>query len=107
MLEGVTTGELNRFVEKLQFEPPLESTRYQSSIGRQPLCCSQNAIDDADFSGERFVVNRLRDALGLRGLRGCEGETKSGSPPELDPTQRAEHIRIVARMKYFLSRRLI
>ena len=78
----VTTGELNRFVEKLHFEPPLRVYYATQSAIRPPtfvLFTERNKT--MHFSGERFVVNRLREAFGFEGTPVVvKAKQKSGKP---------------------------
>jgi GTP-binding protein len=72
----VSTGELNRFFEKITAaHPPVSKTRREVRI----LYCTQTAIKppsfivftnvatELHFSYERFLVNQLRDEFGFEG----------------------------------------
>jgi GTP-binding protein len=64
----VTTGELNRFVEKLRFEPAIK-VFYITQAGLRPptFVLFTDRPNALHFSAERFLVNRLREAFGFKG----------------------------------------
>jgi GTP-binding protein len=64
----VTTGELNRFVEKLKIEPPIKIYYMtQASIRPPTFVMFTDRSGELHFSAERFIVNRLRERFGFRG----------------------------------------
>jgi GTPase len=64
----VTTGELNRFVEKLRIEPPIKIYYMtQASIRPPTFVMFTDRSGELHFSAERFIVNRLRERFGFRG----------------------------------------
>jgi GTP-binding protein len=64
----VTTGDLNRFVAKLRFEPAIK-VFYITQAGLRPptFVLFTDRPNALHFSAERFLVNRLRDAFGFKG----------------------------------------
>jgi GTP-binding protein len=64
----VTTGDLNRFVAKLQFEPAIK-VFYITQAGLRPptFVLFTDRPNALHFSAERFLVNRLREAFGFQG----------------------------------------
>jgi GTP-binding protein len=64
----VPTGELNRFVASLRFEPALK-VRYatQPSVRPPTFVLFTDRREKLHFSAERFIVNRLRKQFGFRG----------------------------------------
>jgi len=66
--QRVPTGELNRFVASLRFEPALK-VRYatQPSVRPPTFVLFTDRREKLHFSAERFIVNRLRKQFGFRG----------------------------------------
>jgi GTPase len=64
----VSTGELNRFVETLRFEPPVK-VKYitQASVRPPTFILFTDKHRDLHFSHERFLMNRLRERFGFKG----------------------------------------
>jgi GTPase len=64
----VSTGELNRFVETLRFEPPIK-VKYitQASIRPPTFILFTDKKKELHFSHERFLTNRLRERFGFKG----------------------------------------
>ncbi len=64
----VTTGDLNRFVAKLRFEPAIK-VFYITQAGLRPptFVLFTDRPNALHFSAERFLVNRLREAFGFKG----------------------------------------
>jgi GTP-binding protein len=64
----VTTGELNRFVEKLAFETDVR-IKYitQASVRPPTFVIFTDKKRPLHFSAERFLINRLRKQFGFRG----------------------------------------
>ncbi len=64
----VPTGELNRFLEGLRFEPELK-VRYatQASVRPPTFVLFTDPARPLHFSTERFLVNRLRERYGFHG----------------------------------------
>lgn len=66
----VSTGELNRFVENLQFESDIK-VKYITQTGIRPprfvLFTSRAAHRALHFSEERFLINQLRKRFGFEG----------------------------------------
>lgn len=64
----VSTGELNRFVEKLHIEPPIKIF-YITQAGHRPptFVLFTDSGGALHFSAERFLVNRFRDQFGFKG----------------------------------------
>ncbi len=66
--QRITTGELNRFVEQLRFEPDLKVLyATQASVRPPTFVLFTNAPGKLHFSTERFFINRLRKRFGFRG----------------------------------------
>ena len=64
----VTTGELNRFVETLNFGPDMKVYYItQASLRPPTFVMFTNKVRNLHFSMERFMVNRLRQAFGFKG----------------------------------------
>jgi GTP-binding protein len=64
----VTTGELNRFVETLRFEPPIKVLYItQPSIRPPTFVLFSDRSRALHFSHERFLINRLRERFGFLG----------------------------------------
>ena len=64
----VTTGELNRFVEKLRIEPPVKIYYItQPSVRPPTFVLFTDKTRELHFSAERFIVNRLREQFGFKG----------------------------------------
>jgi GTP-binding protein len=64
----VTTGELNRFVDKLQIEPPIKIYYItQPSVRPPTFVLFTDRARELHFSAERFIVNRLRERFGFKG----------------------------------------
>jgi GTP-binding protein len=64
----VTTGELNRFVEKLQIEPPIKIYYItQPSVRPPTFVLFTDRAGDLHFSAERHIINRLRERFGFKG----------------------------------------
>ena len=64
----VTTGELNRFVELLQIEPPIKIYYItQASIRPPTFILFTDSGGNLHFSAERHLVNRLRERFGFEG----------------------------------------
>jgi GTP-binding protein len=75
--QRVTTGELNRFFEKVLAErpPPTKGGRAprlfyvtQAEVGPPTFVAMTNAPDSIHFSYRRFVVNQLRKTFGFEGV---------------------------------------
>jgi GTPase len=64
----ITTGDLNRFVAKLKFEPAIK-VFYITQAGLRPptFILFTDRPNALHFSAERFLVNRLREAFGFQG----------------------------------------
>mgnify|MGYP001047239072 CR=1 FL=1 len=64
----VTTGELNRFVESLHFEPDFK-VKYitQASVRPPTFVLFTDRKRELHFSTERFLVNRIRERFGFQG----------------------------------------
>ena len=64
----VTTGDLNRFVAKLRFEPAIK-VFYITQAGLRPptFVMFTDRPNALHFSAERFLVNRLRETFGFQG----------------------------------------
>jgi GTPase len=64
----VSTGELNRFVETLRFEPPI-NVKYatQASVRPPTFILFTDRQRQLHFSHERFLANRLRERFGFKG----------------------------------------
>jgi GTP-binding protein len=66
--QRITTGELNRFVETLRFEPPIKVLYItQPSVRPPTFVLFSDRSQDLHFSHERFLINRLRERFGFRG----------------------------------------
>ena len=64
----VTTGELNRFVETLDFESDMKIFYItQASIRPPTFIVFTDKADKLHFSLERFLINRLREKFGFDG----------------------------------------
>ena len=64
----VTTGELNRFVDKLKIEPPIKIYYItQPSVRPPTFVLFTDRAGALHFSAERYIVNRLREKFGFRG----------------------------------------
>jgi GTP-binding protein len=64
----VTTGELNRFVETLRFEPPIKVFYItQPSVRPPTFVLFSDRARELHFSHERFLINRLRERFGFLG----------------------------------------
>jgi GTP-binding protein len=64
----VTTGELNRFVETLDFESDMKIFYItQASIRPPTFIVFTDKADKLHFSLERFLINRLREKFGFHG----------------------------------------
>lgn len=63
----ITTGELNRFVESLQFEDRKIFYVTQASIRPPAFIVFTNKSSPLHFSHERYLVNQIRRQFGFRG----------------------------------------
>lgn len=64
----VTTGELNRFAETLQIEPPIKIYYMtQASIRPPTFVMFTDRTGELHFSAERYIINRLRERFGFQG----------------------------------------
>jgi GTPase len=64
----VSTGELNRFVEKLHIEPPIKIYYItQPSVRPPTFVLFTDRTRELHFSAERYIVNRLRERFGFKG----------------------------------------
>jgi GTP-binding protein len=64
----VTTGELNRFVDKLHIEPPIKIYYItQPSVRPPTFVLFTDRAGALHFSAERYIVNRLRERFGFKG----------------------------------------
>jgi GTP-binding protein len=64
----VTTGELNRFVEKLRIEPPIKIFYItQASLRPPTFVLFTDRPRALHFSAERHLINKLREAFGFEG----------------------------------------
>ncbi|MBI1791964.1 MAG: ribosome biogenesis GTPase Der [Acidobacteria bacterium] len=63
----VTTGELNRFVERLRFEDRKVLYVTQPSVRPPTFVLFTNKSGPLHFSHERYLVNQLRRQFGFRG----------------------------------------
>jgi GTP-binding protein len=62
----ITTGELNRFVDKLKIEPKIKIYYItQPSIRPPTFVVFTDSAGALHFSAERFLVNRLRERFGF------------------------------------------
>ena len=65
--QRVTTGELNRFVEGLQFEERKIYYVTQASIRPPTFVFFTDRAGPLHFSHERYLANQLRKRFGFRG----------------------------------------
>ncbi|HET8549859.1 MAG TPA: ribosome biogenesis GTPase Der, partial [Bryobacteraceae bacterium] len=66
--QRISTGELNRFVETLRFEPPVKVFYItQPSVRPPTFVLFSDRAKELHFSHERFLINRLRERFGFRG----------------------------------------
>jgi GTP-binding protein len=66
--QRIPTGELNRFVEGLRFEPELKILYLtQASVRPPTFVLFTDRRGKLHFSAERFFVNRLRERFGFHG----------------------------------------
>jgi GTP-binding protein len=64
----VTTGELNRFMETVEFDGDIKVFYMtQASIRPPTFIVFTDKANDLHFSTERFLVNRLRERFGFEG----------------------------------------
>lgn len=63
----VTTGELNRFLEALEFEERKIFYMTQASVRPPTFVVFCDKSVPLHFSHERFLINRLRDRFGFKG----------------------------------------
>jgi len=63
----VTTGELNRFVERLRFEERKIYYITQASVRPPTFVLFTNRVAPLHFSDERYLVNQIRRQFGFRG----------------------------------------
>jgi GTP-binding protein len=63
----VTTGELNRFVERLHFEERKIYYVTQASIRPPTFIFFTNSSGPLHFSHERYLINQIRKRFGFRG----------------------------------------
>jgi GTP-binding protein len=63
----VTTGELNRFVERLHFEARKVLYLTQASVRPPTFVLFTSKSGPLHFSHERYLVNQLRKQFGFRG----------------------------------------
>jgi GTP-binding protein len=63
----VTTGELNRFVERLRFEERKIYYITQASVRPPTFVLFTNRVTPLHFSDERYLVNQIRKQFGFRG----------------------------------------
>jgi GTP-binding protein len=64
----ITTGELNRFLEGLRFEPELKVLYVtQASVRPPTFVLFTNARGKLHFSTERYFINRFRERFGFGG----------------------------------------
>jgi GTP-binding protein len=66
--QRISTGELNRFIEGLRFEPDVK-VRYvtQASVRPPTFVLFTDRPGKLHFSTERYFINRLRERFGFRG----------------------------------------
>jgi GTP-binding protein len=66
--ERVTTGELNRFVEMLDFDRDIK-IYYMTQAGVRPptFIAFTDKAKNMHFSTERFLINQLRKRFGFGG----------------------------------------
>ncbi len=66
--QRIPTGELNRFVEELHFEPDLKVLYItQASVRPPTFVLFTDRRGKLHFSAERYFINRLRQRFGFRG----------------------------------------
>jgi GTP-binding protein len=65
--QRVTTGELNRFVEKLKFDERRILYMTQASIRPPSFILFTDKAGDLHFSDERYLTNQLRKRFGFEG----------------------------------------
>jgi GTP-binding protein len=64
----VTTGELNRFVESLEFDRDMKIYYMtQASVRPPTFVVFTDKARDLHFSSERFLINQLRKRFGFEG----------------------------------------
>ena len=63
----VTTGELNRFVERLRFEERKIYYITQASVRPPTFVLFTNRAAPLHFSDERYLINQIRKQFGFRG----------------------------------------
>ena len=64
----VTTGELNRFMEKVEFDGDIKVFYLtQPSVRPPTFLVFTDKANDLHFSTERFLINRLRERFGFEG----------------------------------------
>ncbi|MGA2577692.1 MAG: ribosome biogenesis GTPase Der [Bryobacteraceae bacterium] len=63
----ITTGELNRFVERLRFEERKIYYITQASVRPPTFVLFTNRTAPLHFSDERYLVNQIRKQFGFRG----------------------------------------
>jgi GTP-binding protein len=64
----VTTGELNRFMETVEFDGDIKVFYMtQASVRPPTFIVFTDKANDLHFSTERFLVNRLRERFGFEG----------------------------------------
>jgi GTP-binding protein len=64
----VTTGELNRFMETVEFDGDIKVFYMtQASVRPPTFIVFTDKANDLHFSTERFLVNRLRERFGFQG----------------------------------------
>jgi GTP-binding protein len=63
----ITTGELNRFVEKLHFEERKIFYITQAGVRPPTFVLFTNKADPLHFSHERYLTNQIRKRFGFRG----------------------------------------
>ena len=64
----VTTGELNRFMETVEFDGDIKVFYLtQASVRPPTFIVFTDKANDLHFSTERFLVNRLRERFGFQG----------------------------------------
>jgi GTP-binding protein len=63
----VTTGELNRFVERLRFEERKIYYITQASVRPPTFVLFTNRVAPLHFSDERYLTNQIRKQFGFRG----------------------------------------
>ncbi|HEY4362859.1 MAG TPA: ribosome biogenesis GTPase Der [Bryobacteraceae bacterium] len=66
--QRIGTGELNRFIETLRWEyTPKIKYLTQSSIRPPTFIAFMDSKKELHFSGERYLINRLREKFGFHG----------------------------------------